>query len=608
MSSRTWNPTCFRRQRILRLPNAASDSKSRSRFPCFHATAAGVVVSLLYLFYVFAVPQLLKFRFRLDLSPYDLGLYGFGPSRSYKSFEYESPLVEITEWGAGCDPRYTFLAPRGDSVAYPGPLILDADGELVWTKYNWATTQDFKMQRYNGSDYLTYWQGTEIESRGYGSWYMLDSTYTQRYQISPVGNFGGGDLHEFHITKQGTALVTVYDPVPADLTSVGGPELGWILDGVFQEIDIETGELLFDWRASKHYPVNNTFEKFGGSGREKTAAFDFFHINSVEKDEQGNYLVSARHFHTVSCIDRITGNVLWTLGGKLNDFTDLSDGRATDFAWQHDARSHINNTLTLFDNAAHSNSDPESESRGVVVQLDVEGRTVEVLAEYYHPQRMRSVSQGNVQALDESGRVLVGWGHSAAFTEFTATGDLLCDVHFGASAFFTFGRIVSYRAFKGSWVGRPQTIPDAVVLGDHVYVSWNGATEVATWRLEVWDANDVEVSTFNVVAHFAKSGFETEIGVPDELGSPLFRLAALDAESNVLGYTEVLQTDQSVDIDARLNLQNCILAAAFLIGGGGLLFGLYRCCGCCRLLRKCQHRSSEYQLVAYGENNEQQSV
>lgn len=67
--------------------------------------------------------------------------------------------------------------------------------------------------------------------------------------ISPVGNMDG-DLHDFVITANDTALVTIYDPIPADLSSVGGPELGWLYDGVFQEIDIATGKLLFEWRAS----------------------------------------------------------------------------------------------------------------------------------------------------------------------------------------------------------------------------------------------------------------------------------------------------------------------------------------------------------------------
>lgn len=147
-----------------------SVSDCRGLIPAF-ITAIGVFV----LFCVFAVPQLTRFRFRSELSWYDLGLYGFGPSQSYVSFDEESPIVEISPAGAQCDPRFTFLAPRGDSVAHPGPMILDARGELVWMKHNGGTTQDFRVQRYNGQDYLTYWQGGEEDGHGCGSWYMVGS-------------------------------------------------------------------------------------------------------------------------------------------------------------------------------------------------------------------------------------------------------------------------------------------------------------------------------------------------------------------------------------------------------------------------------------------------
>lgn len=130
---------------------------------------------VLALFCVFVIPQLTRFRFRSELSWYDLGLYGFGPSHSYVSFDEESPIVEISPADSQCDPRYTFLAPRGDSVAHPGPMILDARGELVWMKYNWGTTQDFRVQRYRDQDYLTYWQGDEEDGHGCGSWYMVGS-------------------------------------------------------------------------------------------------------------------------------------------------------------------------------------------------------------------------------------------------------------------------------------------------------------------------------------------------------------------------------------------------------------------------------------------------
>lgn len=130
-------------------------------------------ISAFVLFWVYAVPQLARFRFRIGLSRYDLGWYGFGPSRNFVSFHEHSPVIEITPAGAQCDQRYTFLAPRGDSVEHPGPMILDAQGELVWMKHNWGVTQDFKVQRYKGQDYVTYWQGDEEDGHGRGSWYMV---------------------------------------------------------------------------------------------------------------------------------------------------------------------------------------------------------------------------------------------------------------------------------------------------------------------------------------------------------------------------------------------------------------------------------------------------
>lgn len=595
---------------------------------------ASAVVGLLYLFYVFAVPQLLRFDFRLGLSWYDLGAHGFGPSRGYVSFEDESPVLEIVqpEGSAGCDSRYTFLAPRGDSVPQSGPMILDAQGELVWMKHNWETTQDFSVQQYRGEDFLTYWEGNQIEGRGYGTWYMvscrsfpdleqafpdaeqaltdylqLDSTYTSRYVINPVGNYGA-DLHEFHISADDTALVTIYDPTLADLTSVGGPEIGWIYDGLFQEIDIATGDLIFEWRASEHLDINNTYHPLAApAGNRRDSAFDYFHINSVDKDTDGNYLISARHFHTVICVSKDTGEILWTLGGKANDFQDLSDGKATSFAWQHDARWHSElNSMTIFDNSAHSGEDPESASRGMVVSLDIPNRQATLRAEYYHPLHIQTVSQGNVQLLNGTDRVLVAWGHSAAYSEFSADGQLECNVHFGASAYFGFGRVVSYRVLKGEWTGNPQTEPDAVVSGDMVYVSWNGATEVAAWRLETLDLtlNNTITGELDLdgdavaLGEFAKTGFETEIPLPSDFDSPIFRLAALDAEGNVLEVTVPLQRDSDESsADEVLDLHYLIIGIAIVAGTCGLVAAVYRMWPSCRGRRHAPWRQSEYHLI-----------
>lgn len=166
----------------LRLPSWLGRSDRRRRLLPTILAAIGALI----LFWLFVVPQLYRFRFRLGLSLYDLGLHGFGPSRRFVSFGEESRVIEISPAGADCDPGYTFLAPRGDSVPHPGPMILDASGELVWAKHNWGTTQDFKVQQYKGEDYVTYWQGDEEDGHGRGSWYMVRLQLVLLFSLGPT--------------------------------------------------------------------------------------------------------------------------------------------------------------------------------------------------------------------------------------------------------------------------------------------------------------------------------------------------------------------------------------------------------------------------------------
>ncbi|KAJ5630822.1 uncharacterized protein N7484_010922 [Penicillium longicatenatum] len=525
--------------------------------------AAAAVLAMLY---TFGVPQLARFRFRSDLPPYDWGVYGAAPSRSYLSCNLTTPRLEILQWDSRCDSGFTFLAPRGFSVAKPSLLILDAQGEPVWVDYSWGEVQDFKVQQFKGKDYLTFWAGVEIDIHGQGSWYMLNTSYQIQYRISPMGKILSGDLHEFQITDNDTALVTIYDSIPFDLSAVGGPSSGWIYDGLFQEIDIMTGELLFEWRASEHYPINSTFWPMVGGDISKP--FDAFHINSVDKDAQGNYLVSMRHTYTVSNIDGKTGAVLWTLGGRLNDFTDVADSGATDFSWQHDARWWGNNTITLLNNAAREYDSPGPYSYGMSIQLDVEARHATLQTIFSDSQKVLATSQGNLQVL-ENGNIFVGWGHSAAFTEFTPEGEILCDVHFGASAYYSFGRIVSYRILKGTWSGLPLTEPKAKIIGDGVYVSWNGATEVWEWQLKVSDQSQSENPTFSTLGKARKIGFETRISAPNINQYREFRVAALDAHGMVLGETETIKTE-AIPIGNISNFQ--ILLTATLISSACLAF------------------------------------
>lgn len=396
----------------------------------------------------------------------------------------------------------------------------------------------------------------------------LDSSYEVQYTIEAANGLEG-DLHEFQLTDEGTALMTVYEIIPADLSSVGGPSDGWIYDGLFQEIDIETGALLFQWRASDHYNVSESFGELKKHGRSETDAWDFFHINSVDKDPAGNYYISSRYMHTVTCITPM-GAVAWKLGGAHSSFTDLSaaPNAASNFTWQHHVRfQSATSTLTIFDNGAYDNNHhlatPAGHSRALLVHVDTQNMTATLLASFVSPANILAHSQGSVQLLP-NGHVFVGWGHSAAYTEYSwsnnsttqeSTTQVLCDTHFGASSFFGWGWVKSYRAHKGWWVGLPRTRPDIAVRGARGWVSWNGATEVAAWRVQSssnrtvlaqrggeWDAQAEAADEGWIDGETVrKSGFESGFYLAGGAGGDYVRVVAVDSVGRALGVSGVVE-------------------------------------------------------------------
>lgn len=340
------------------------------------------------------------------------------------------------------------------------------------------------------------------------------------------------DLHEFHITIDETAVFTIYDVRSVDLQSIGGPEAGWIYESIFQEIDIESNELLFQWRASDHFSYLDVAIDYDGEGTSLQEPWDWFHINSVDKDEHGNFIISSRYTNSLAYIDGTNGNVLWQLGGKNNSFTDLSGGAATNITWQHHARFQSQYTtpnttkvVSVFDNASRGQASPQYPSRGLLVDIDTANMTVSVRGEYWNPVPISSQSQGSMQILN-NGHVFLGYGYNAAWTEFGADGEVLCDVHFGPSVGFGSGETISYRAFKQEWVGRPLTLPDVALSGTVAAVSWNGATEVTTWVLE--GLKNGTVSGFEFISAVPKDGFETRISLPPDLQYTTLRIVALD--------------------------------------------------------------------------------
>lgn len=489
----------------------------------------------------------------------DSGIYGAYPVRKYASTDLVSPQANVVQADNSCADGLVLLSVGGQSVKEGGPMILDMSGNLVWSapgQYGEASANT-KIQQYRGRDYLTFWAGEKLQESGLGRYYMLNSSYDVVHTVSAVGESVKGDLHEFKISQDGFALITVYERVLVDLdsTSVRIPPDQMIVDGILQEIDIATGKLIFEWRSSDYLDHPALQTSFGGSVAD--GSFDYFHMNSIDKDSMGNYLISFRHLHALVYVEGTTGNILWTLGSNAGDFEDLSQGDATGFQWQHDAHwiSEDNGIISLFDNGiAHKHPDA-AYSQGLMIQLDFVAWTASLLQEYTSRDLISSASQGDVQLLRQphgDDHVFIGWGASAAFTEHSMGGDLLCETHFGASFLFYFERVKSYRAFKSfDWKAIPSSWdPEARAVDNKIYVSWNGATEVAYWALQVrskaantksnpWGPHDVYEDIV-----LGSSTFEHSFTLPAD--GMTYRIAALDANRNVLRYSNEVFHERSL--------------------------------------------------------------
>jgi hypothetical protein len=433
------------------------------------------------------------------------------------------PVIQVIKQARDTAPGYIFIAPKnGPEEAGPGQdgcMILGNDGQPVWLRLLQNEDMDvmnFKAQTYKGETVLTWWEGLHT-GYGQGEYVILDSSYRELARFG-AGNGYQGDHHEFLITPEDTALITVYNRLPRDLVSEGDPLDGYVLDGIAQELDIETGEVLFEWHSLEHVGLDESY----------TNHFDYFHINSIGVFDKDHLLISSRSTSTVYKISRKTGEVVWRLGGKKSDF-ELGPGTRTTF--QHDARRHRDGTITIFDNG---NVNRVEQSRGIVVEVDEDKMSASLVREYTHPDRLLSDTQGNVQVLPK-GNVFVGWGSAPFFSEFNHHGELLFH-----AAFPTEGE--TYRAFRVPWSGQPTDDPAiAAELGTEdkvtIYASWNGATEVTTWQVLAGSAPD----QLEPLASVPSQGFETVITV--RTTEPYVGLKAVNSSGRVLGTTSAFKLE-----------------------------------------------------------------
>jgi hypothetical protein len=438
-----------------------------------------------------------------------------------------APVIVETAHATGTTPGDLFAAPYG-GPGPNGPMIFEEDGNLVW--FDPLPTNKFatnlQVQQYQGQPVLTWWQGY-IPPQGFGQGEeIIDNTSYQQIGRVRAGNGFLADLHEFRITPQGTALLTVFNPIECNLSSVGGPSGAAVTDSIFQEVDMKTGLVRKEWASLNHVAMADSYSTATGSSL--AWPFDYFHMNSIDPLADGRTLISARNTSTLYELNAASGQVMTAIGGRHSNFK-LSAGAAT--AYQHDATVLPSGVISVFDNGGVPQVHPQS--RALILSVNPTARTDTVVAEYEHSNpTLLSGSQGNVESL-EDGNVFVGWGAEPYFSEYTAGGQLLYDAHMH-------GSYQSYRTYRFAWTGSPSA-PPAIAASSAgagkpatVYASWNGDTRTATWQLLAGPSPQ----QLTPVASAPRDGFETAIAAPS--AEAYVAVRALGASGEVLGTSHTI--------------------------------------------------------------------
>jgi len=443
--------------------------------------------------------------------------------------DLEPPVVTVHQAATSASaPGDIFATPFQGPGQY-GPMIFDNAGNLVWFDplKRGQDAADFRTQIFHGKNDLTWWQGSTLQmDYGLGEDVIANANY-KTVDVVQAGNGLQADEHEFDVTPQGSAWIEAYSPVRASTVTAGGPASSVVIEGVIQEIDIHTGLVMWEWHSLGHVDPAESYSSLPALA---STPYDYFHLNSLTVDDQGNLLISARNTWTLYEIDHRTGAVLWRLGGKKSTF---KLGAGVPFAYQHDASWLPGGDITVFDDEGAPSIDPPS--RGEILSIDRKTKTATLIGQLARTGSPLSTdSQGDVQSLPH-GNWMVGWGDLPNLSEFNAQGQLIYDAQLPAGE-------NSFRIYREPWSGQPSEAPAIAEVSsgavNSVYASWNGATTATSWQL----LTGTNAAHMTAVSTTPWSSFETTVPAP---GAAFYQVRALSASGKVLGTSKVIPAGSS---------------------------------------------------------------
>lgn len=307
----------------------------------------------------------------------------------------------------------------------PYLLILKNNGQPYYSKSMTTLCYDFKPQP-NGN--LTYYDGNNLK------FYEMDTSYNTIDSFY-CGNNYSTDVHELRVLPNGHAVLMCYDTETVDMAQIvnGGDSTARVVGLVLQEID-QNKNVVFQWRSWDHFQITDATHEVLTA-----AVIDYDHGNAIEIDNDGNWMLSSRHMDEITKINRSTGEIIWRLGGKNNQFTFIND--PIGFSHQHALRRIANGNITMFDNG---NFHTPSFSRAAEYTLDEVNKTATLVWQYRNTPDIYGQAMGYVERLD-NGNTLIGWGAAnPSVTEVKPDGTKVYELNLPVNVY-------SYRSFRYTW-------------------------------------------------------------------------------------------------------------------------------------------------------------
>ena len=363
------------------------------------------------------------------------------------------------------------MAPATGASAY-GPLIIDSAGDPVWfLPFTTKNIHDFRVQELDGKPVLTWWEGQFQNGLRRGR--VRDPRLHLHGDQARLGRERlrrrPARVHA-HAVRHGADQRLQQRQRPTSRASAGRGT-GRCSRASCRRSTSRTGKLLFEWHSFDHVGLDESYLP------NVAGAWDYFHLNSVDLLADGNYLISARHTSTVYKLDRATGEIVWRLGGKKSDF---QIGPGTAFAYQHDARARGNGVVSIFDDGGYSTVSAIEPLARDLPHARRDRDDGDARARAPAARRAARVRDGQRAAAVRTGTCssVGAWCRAARSSRRAAT---------SSSTRASSPPRRRYRTYRNTVDGTPAGQPNVAVVpkgnGVDLFVSWNGATEVARWRV-----------------------------------------------------------------------------------------------------------------------------